>query len=241
MAVLDLLRASFTFIFPNRCAGCSRRGAIVCSECEPSIPWLGSDVCPTCALPTRLARICRECRAEPGPLDGVRAACRFEGIARSVVHDLKFRGLRDRAPLLGDWVVDAVERRPLAVDLLVPIPLALGRRRERGFNQSALIASQVGVRIGVPVVEAGLERARETPPQVRRSRNERRENLLGAFRCPEPSLVQGCRVGLVDDVMTTGATLRIAADVLKQHGAARVYGLTVTRAFAEGMRDQPVG
>jgi predicted amidophosphoribosyltransferase len=156
-----------------------------------------------------------------------------------MVHDLKFRGLRDRAPLLGDWLADAVERRPLTVDLLVPIPLAPGRRRERGFNQATLIAMRTGERIGVSIVESGLERARETPPQVRRTRPERQENLLGAFRCPEPALIAGRRVGLVDDVMTTGATLRIAAETLKLHGASRVYGLVVTRATAGWTLDAP--
>jgi ComF family protein len=233
MALLDMLRGPLALIFPSRCAGCRRRGAIVCDACAPLIPWLGSDVCPGCALPTRQARICRACRADPGPLDGVRAACRFDGIARTMVHDLKFRGLRDRAPLLGDWVADAVERRPLAVDLLVPIPLAPGRRRERGFNQAGLIAVRIGERIGVPVIESNLERTRETLPQVGRTRLERQENLIGAFRCPDPAPIAGRRVGLVDDVMTTGTTLRIAADALKLHGASRVYGLAVTRALAD--------
>jgi ComF family protein len=150
-------------------------------------------------------------------------------MARKAVHDLKFRGVRGHAELLGDLLADAIEGRPLTIELLVPIPLGVARRRRRGFNQSDLIARQVGGRIGVPVLDSCLERARETSPQVHQTRDERRENVLGAFRCREPTLIAGRRVALVDDVMTTGATLEAGAEALKTCGAVRVYGLVVAR------------
>jgi ComF family protein len=157
----------------------------------------------------------------------VRAACRFEGSVRQAVHDLKYRRIQTRAPVLAGLIVEAFEQRPLAIDVLVPVPLAAGRLRQRGFNQSALVARQVGASLDLPVLELALARARETTPQVGRALADRRENVSGAFRCPDPTLVAHGRVGLVDDVMTTGATLSACAETLKAAGASRAYGLVV--------------
>lgn len=159
----------------------------------------------------------------------MRAAFRFEGVARQAIHDLKYRGIRNRAELLGDALAEAIERRPLDLDLLAPVPLAPGRRRQRGFNQSELIAQVVGERIGTPVDGSCLRRVRETPAQVRLAADERRRNMHGAFTCPEGSLIAGLRIAVVDDVMTTGATLEACAEVLRSAGAARVYGLVAAR------------
>jgi ComF family protein len=194
------------------------------------VPWLTSEVCPICSAPTRLARICQACRAAPTALDGNRAACRFEGVARQAILDLKYRGVQARAPLLADLAAEGVARRPLAVDLLVPVPLAPGRLRQRGFNQSRLIADGLGQRLGWTVEPSYLERVRETPQQTHRSTAaERRENVADAFTCPTPGLVVGRRVALVDDVMTTGATLGACAEALKLAGASRVFGIVVAR------------
>jgi ComF family protein len=205
------------------------RGTVLCDLCRRDVPWLGLEICPGCASPSRQARICRICDARAWALDGIRAACRFEGIARTAVHDLKYRRLRDRARLLGELAAEAIERRSLALDLLVPVPLAAARQRQRGFNQSELIARRLSEQIGVPMDVTALRRIRETPPQVGRSAADRRLNVSGAFECVEPGAVAGRRVALVDDVMTTGATLDACAEVLKRHGAARVYGVVVAR------------
>ena len=201
----------------------------MCEACRPAIAWLGSEVCPRCASPARLGRICRRCTEGDLTLDGALAACRFEGVVRTAIHDLKFRGVRRRAELLGALVGEAIERRPLAIDLLVPIPLGTARRRQRGFNQSELIADVIGAQLGVQVAASCLQRVRETTPQVRQSQADRWANVAGAFGCREPEAAAGRRIGLVDDVMTTGSTLSSAAEALKASGAARVYALVVAR------------
>jgi ComF family protein len=117
----------------------------------------------------------------------------------------------------------------VAVDVLVPVPLAPARRRQRGFNQAELIARGVGARLGWPVDPSLLVRVRETPQQIWLPEAERRTNVEGAFGCPNPDAVDGRRVVLVDDVMTTGSTLRACAEPLKLAGALRVYGLVVAR------------
>ena len=224
-----LLGSLLHLLFPLRCAGCGRRGMNACPACRAAIPWLGTEICPLCASPSRLGRICRACGEGQRALDGARAACRFDGLVRTSIHDLKYRGVRGRAELLGEIAAEAIARRPLAIDVLVPVPLSAARRRERGFNQAELIAAEIGRLIGVPVAGASLERVKETPPQVRRSRDERRENVLGAFACRDASQIAGRRIALVDDVMTTGSTLSSAAEALKAAGAARVFGVVVAR------------
>jgi ComF family protein len=228
-AQASILERLLATLFPSRCLGCGLRGVVLCDGCRADVPWLTAEVCPICAAPSRLARICHGCRAEPSPLDGSRAACRFEGVVRKAVHDLKYRGIQERAALLADVLAEAIERRPLAVDALVPVPLAPGRRRQRGFNQAELIAGCLGERVGWPVEPSLLARVRETPQQIKRSAAERRENVADAFACPSPDAVVGRRVALIDDVMTTGATLGACAEALKVAGAARAYGLVVAR------------
>ena len=229
MPVTGLLQHLLTAAFPPRCVGCGLRGVDLCHDCRTTVPWLEAALCPYCARPTRLARICAACDREGPELNGVRAACRFEGVAREAIHDLKYRRIRSRAGALADMLIEGLARRPLAVDVLVPVPLAGGRLRQRGFNQSALVAQLVGRHLGVEVVEDALVRARETSAQVGRSREERRANMEGAFACKLPEAVTGRRIAIVDDVMTTGATLAACAEPLRVAGAARVYALVIAR------------
>ena len=224
-----LLQRLLAALFPARCLGCGLRGHDLCVACRAMLPWLESAVCPYCARPSRLARICGSCSRDGPALDGARAACRFDGIAREAVHDLKYRRIRSRAAVLAEVLVESLARRPLAVDVLVPVPLAPGRLRQRGFNQSALLAEIVGERLAVDVASDALARTRETSPQVGRSAGERRANIADAFACRLPDALRGRRVAIVDDVMTTGATLSACAEAVREAGALRVYGVVFAR------------
>ncbi len=219
----------WALLFPARCLGCRCRGAPVCRRCEEAIPWLGPESCPRCARTSALGRLCGACRGTPGALDGLRAACSFDGIVRQAIHDLKYRHGQSLAPFAAGLLESALARRPLHADLLVPVPLSVGRRRERGYNQSELIADRLAAAIGVEAAPAVLARVRETAPQVGRSAAERRVNVRGAFACVDAEAVLDRRVVLIDDVATTGATLQACAEPLKAAGAARVYGLVVAR------------
>src|SRR5205823_1833243 len=130
--------------------------------------------------------------------------------------------------------------RPLAVDALVPVPLDAARVRERGYNQAALLAAPVAAALDVPLAPTWLRRTRPTRPQVGLSARERRVNVRGAFTCPEPAAVAGQRVLVVDDVMTTGATLEACAEALVAAGAAGVWGLIVARDLPDAP-DRPRG
>jgi ComF family protein len=148
---------------------------------------------------------------------------------RQAVHQLKYQNLRALAAPLGDFLAEFLETSDIAADVIVPVPLHSKRLRERGYNQSALLARKLGKGAGLPVVEGCLERVKATLPQARTTAvAERQQNMAGAFACRSERL-KDRRVLLVDDVATSGATLDAAAAALKAGGAASVWGLTLAR------------
>jgi ComF family protein len=164
-------------------------------------------------------------------LAGVRSRYRLEDGARRLVHAVKYDGLSTLAEPMGALLTPTLTHWGIAPDLIVPVPLHRSRERRRGFNQAALLARSLGERTSVPVADRLLRRTRATPPQVRTGGVEaRRANVAGAFAVTEPARVSGRTVLLVDDVCTTGATLRACADALRAAGTRIVYGL----AFAQG-------
>jgi ComF family protein len=158
----------------------------------------------------------------------VRAVCVYAGVARKAVHTLKFRSGRHVAPVLGGLLRSHLQRRPLHADLVVPAPMSRARRRERGYNQAELLAREIVDLVGGTLMADLLEKA-DRPPQRTLSAAERQLNLRDAIRCAQPDLVTGRRVLLVDDVMTTGATLSACADALQAAGAERVFALVFAR------------
>jgi ComF family protein len=150
---------------------------------------------------------------------------------RKAIHDLKYGSQLYLRHLVGRWLADALEDPRLSdrrFDAIVPVPLHPARKRERGFNQAELLANEVHQLSGIPLRDL-LQRIRYTTTQTQFDRNERMENLKGAFRLRRGSNVQGCRVLLIDDVLTTGSTLSECAFVLKTAGAASVRAATAAR------------
>lgn len=161
-------------------------------------------------------------------LSSVRAALAYEGAARTAILTLKFRSGRYLAPLMGDLLRDALAARPLTVDLVVPVPLSQQRQRARGFNQAELLARQVVTAVGGRLCVDGLTRE-ERRAQRTLNAAERIANLQGAFRARDVRAIDGRRVLLVDDVVTTGATVSACADTLAQAGAGRISVLAFAR------------
>jgi ComF family protein len=162
-------------------------------------------------------------------LDGARAPFIFDAGARTLVHQLKYQSLHALAEPMTDLLAAYLLDSPLPVDLVAPVPLHPRRRRRRGFNQSELLARGIAARIGIELDHHSLRRRRHTRPQLQADdRARREENVRGAFICGDA--VRCRRVLLVDDVLTTGATLRECAVTLKDAGAATVHALTFCRA-----------
>jgi ComF family protein len=153
----------------------------------------------------------------------------FEGRVRHAIHNFKYLRLAALAEPLGNALAAFWLRAPARADCIVPVPLHPARRRDRGYNQSELLARRVGRAAGIPVRPNALCRIRATAVQMELSAAERQVNVAGAFRCDDP-LLRGAVVLLVDDVCTTGATLDACASALKTAGALEVHGLTLARA-----------
>lgn len=148
---------------------------------------------------------------------------------RQAIHKLKYDNFRAIALPLARLLAKYWEARPLPVDVIVPVPLHARRLRQRGYNQSALLAGELGKIIGLPVMEGTLLRLENTPAQVKAINAEmRRKNVCGAFACCD-GMLQGRRVLLIDDICTTGATLDSCAGALKRSGVHSVWGLTLAR------------
>ena len=226
-ALSRLLDGALDLLFPPSCAACGRDGAFLCAECEPGLPRLEQPYCELCAGRTTGA-VCSWCMELPPTYDGVRAPYLFVGAARDMVHNLKYRNIRASAPDLGRLLAAYLGTRRLPADVLVPVPLHRRRERERGYNQSALLARELGKLTGIPVTPDVLRRSRDTPPQVTLEGHvERRRNIEGAFDCV--GVVAGQAVLLVDDVVTTGSTMSACAEPLKAAGATSVWGLALAR------------
>lgn len=216
---------------PPRCVGCGRRGRLLCDACWRGMPWLPVRVCARCAgLRGPPHQACRACRRLASALGSVRAACSYEGPARTAVHALKFRAGRQVAPVLGGVMRESLRRRPLRAELVVPVPLAPARERARGYNQALLLAEQVAAVVGGELGHDVLERE-DRPSQRTLSGADRLDNLRGSIHCRDPARVAGRRVVLVDDVMTTGATLSTCAEVLAAAGARQVQALVFARTL----------
>ena len=221
-ALLDLL-------YPPHCVACERLGSWLCAQCIETIPLLKPPICQRCGRPTAQAGLCDVCRSNPSRLSGIRSVSAHAPPLLEAVHALKYEGLRALADPLGEVLAGHWRRAPLPVDVIVPVPLHERRQRQRGYNQSLLLARALAQRVGIALQERSLTRERNTRSQVGLSPDERWSNVWGAFRCRGDDL-RGSRVLLFDDVMTTGATLEACASPLLEAGAKEVWGLTLTRA-----------
>lgn len=221
MAFRSWFRECFDLLIPPSCGLCDR----------PLGPASGEVICDSCRAAVTLFPSPRNLVAE-GPLDGLWALGPYEGLLKEGVIRLKFHQRRRLARLVGELGPPGLfdGRR---YDAIVPVPLHPRRARGRGYNQAALLAVEVGKRLGIPVAPWALQRWRPTPPQSGLEQSERRKNIRGVFA---PGTGCGDKLGdksilLVDDVTTTGATLAECARVLKKAGAALVDGFVLARTL----------
>jgi ComF family protein len=211
---------------PQQCALCAAPSgaALVCAACDAALPRLPS-ACPLCALPTPAGAVCGRCTAKAPPFAATRAVFAYAFPVDRLLQSLKYRGALPYAEFLADALAGVVTTRP---DLVVALPLHPARQRERGFNQAQELARRVARRLRLPLA-AGLARVRDTALQANQPYAARRRNVRGAFAALP--IVAGKRVALVDDVMTTGATLASAAQAALRGGARSVEAWVVARTL----------
>ena len=220
------LAALADMFYPERCVGCERRSSdVLCRTCFEALPRVDRPVCERCGLPTAFATfVCEECKYVDFGFESARAALKYEGVGKEIVHALKYRGYKRvveklAAPLMLQ-VLD--EGR---FDAVVPVPLHRSRLRKRGFNQAELLARGVARKINATVSDT-LEVVHSTRDQVELSAAQRRANVAGAYKAR--GSLRG-RILLVDDVFTTGATMSACAGTLVQAGAREIHALSLCR------------
>ena len=210
--LLDLL-------YPPRCAFCRRlltgqeRG--VCRFCRPKLPFVPAD-----AQVQHFKNV-----------DQCLSPLYYYGSVRDSLHRYKFEGLTVYADIYSEFIVKCIDENQISCDSITWVPLSRRRLHKRGYDQAALLAKETGKRLGLRPAPLLLKR-RDTPPQSQSGNaDKRRANIAGAYCCPHPERVAGKQILLVDDIVTTGATLSEAAGVLKRAGAKAVIAVTLARSM----------
>lgn len=201
----------------------------VCAGCRADLPAIGP-ACPCCALPSPGGQRCGACTAAPPGFDASVAAWRYAAHAASLVHAYKYGGRLALAPFFAAALAESLGPLP-AVAAIVPMPLARRRLAERGFNQSLEVARPLAARLRLPLAARAARRVRETADQTGLDAEARRRNVRDAFAVTAD--VRGCAIAVVDDVMTTGATLDALAAALKRAGATSVVNWVVARTVRD--------
>ena len=252
--IAGALRASFGLVvdvaLPQLCASCREPvgDAGLCAGCWAKLSFIAPPYCERLGIPFVYdpgpGILSMEAIADPPAYHRARAAVRYDEVARTLVHAFKYGDRLDLAPTMGRWMANAGRTLVSEADALVPVPLHWRRQWARRFNQSALLAQMISKEVNareesgkagtLPVAYNALKRVKATPQQVGLSQSARAQNVQGAFRVPVDgkAAVAGRRLVLIDDVLTSGATLDACARALLRAGAAQVDALVFARVVA---------
>lgn len=235
------IRFTLDVALPPLCPSCREPlgdGVGLCAACWSKLSLIEPPYCARLGIPFVYdpgpGLLSMEAIANPPAYDRARAAVRYDDVARALVHRLKYGDRIDLAPMMGRWMARAGRELLTDADGLIPVPLHWRRLWARRFNQSAALAGAISGISGVPVLHGALKRVRATPQQVGLSQAQRADNVQGAFRVDADgkAAVAGRRLVLIDDVLTSGATVDTCARSLLRAGAAHVDVLVFARVVA---------
>lgn len=242
--LIKLKNFCLDLIFPIECLGCGKENTWLCEKCLENIPLNQNQICPLCKKISLYGRTCPNCRPYSF-LDGILIAGHYQNkLLQKSIYALKYQFVVEIAKPLGSLLIKLLksfqnnfvfqEEVFMKLDiftrkdtLFIPIPLHKRKFRERGFNQTELLAQEVSQSLGWLVEKEVLKRKRYTGDQTKLPEKKREENMKNAFVCLNPEKIANKRIILLDDVMTTGATLQEAAKTLKNAGAKEVWGLAL--------------
>ncbi|KPK02524.1 MAG: hypothetical protein AMK71_01875 [Nitrospira bacterium SG8_35_4] len=232
-----MIDAVLSILFPETCPVCLKKSqdhatAPICNECWKTIVPYTGPMCQRCGRPlvSDSATICGGClEAEPA-FEYARSFGLYDGVLRKAINHLKYYGTRRLAGPLADMMI----RMPLPqADAVVPVPLHRARLRHREFNQSALVSRQLAGHLKAELIINCLTKIRDTAPQVGLRYRERIKNVRNAFRVEDGGKIAGKKIILVDDVVTTGSTIRECAKILKKAGASHVYAVSLAHGVSD--------
>lgn len=232
--LIDLYEAVLDLVYPPKCLICDEmQPQYICNDCLKEIVYIKTPICARCGAPIE-DKWCQDCHQTEFAFDSAKAVGEYDGVLRQAIHLLKYSGHKVLTPILGELMVDYLhsERRFLnRIGCIVPMPIHISRLKQRGFNQSELLAKEIGNKLALPVNTSAVIRSKATKSQVGMQHIMRQENVEDAFEVVRPDAVYGRVVLLVDDVLTTGSTADSAARAIREAGAAEVHVLTLARAI----------
>lgn len=231
-------------LFPSLCLSCGRvlhgrKGRPFCPGCYSGFRFIIPPLCPSCGIPYPVEEgpdhVCGECLSKKRPLDVVRSLGIYESVLHELIHAFKYGGNLIVGEHLGRLMADrdypSFQIRDYS--LIIPVPLHPSRLRQRGFNQSVILAREIAKRHGIPMDFRALRRIVDTDSQAGLKKDERTSNIRNAFSLPDPERIRGRHILLIDDVYTTGSTLGECGKTLLTGGAEAVGALTLARAVQE--------
>jgi len=232
-------------LFPPhiKCAFCGAEIASTdkhstCEKCLKTLPLNSGKVCTRCGHPVyAAAQYCLDCKGEPCEYQYARSPFLYDGLIKEAIYKLKYGDARYLAYPFSAYLVDEYISNNFSCDICIAVPLAPKRLKQRGYNQAYLLAKNFAKHISIPVIENVLIRIKETMPQAKQSNKDRAENMLGAFKIVNKTIIKGKNILLIDDIYTTGATVKECAKVLKSAGAKAIFVLTIAHAAKEIIYD----
>lgn len=224
----QFLWQALDWVYPPTCGGCARPGMRWCADCRQQVTVIGANCCPVCGQPGQPV-ICQRCQSDPPPYAGLRSWGIFQGTLRNAIHTLKYKKDIGIGEALAAHMIELYSCQGWTIDLVTAVPLSCNRQKQRGYNQSRMLAHPLALALQKPFCPGAVQRIRETRTQVGLNAQERRLNVAGAFRA-EREQVEGKTALVIDDVTTTGSTIQACARALLEAGAAAVYGMTLARA-----------
>jgi len=228
--VKSLYTQSLDWLFPPRCVSCGKLGNVWCEGCRFQVDLIEKPYCQRCGSPRITGVDCLHCTTWNYNFDEARSWGSYAGQLRKAILSLKYRHSIQLGAELSKGMAEILYAQTWEIDFVVPIPLAPHRLSERGYNQAEILAQPLAVLSQLKLNGKLLHRRHETVKQFELDAHQRWENLLGAFHADGDELA-GSNVLLVDDIMTTGATLNAAAVALKKAGCSKVYALTLAKTL----------
>lgn len=225
-----------SLLFPKRCIRCAKSGDYVCDGCFATISFLQYQLCGICQKGSLDGLTHPSCRTKYG-IDGIISSIAYKGIVKKLLYQFKYRPyLLDLKTILGKLLYEGVIQQESFEKFIrdknvwiTAVPLHKSRARKRGYNQSELLAKELSRLLRIDYMSSILDRKVNTKPQFDLKKEERKKNILGAFSTDDKfkNKLKGKKILLVDDIATTGATLRECGKILKQSGAVKVLGITL--------------
>lgn len=227
-----ILKSALDIIIPHMCQICGGvADDYVCTDCKQGINFIMGSICTKCGMPfvskESSNHLCSECIKKKQPFKIARSIAEYNGVLLDAIHKLKYNAKTSLAKPLGLLMAEGL---PLDnYDIIVPVPLHKKRLKERGFNQSLLLAKEISKKRKIPIDYLNLKRIRWTEPQINLKGEERLKNVRGSFAVENARVFKNKNILLIDDVYTTGATVKECSKVLKKTGAKGVFVLTLAR------------